>query len=287
MKNFKIHLLFSITLISVNISYSQNKFESLNLLPTTLEVNAPQFNTEKKYIVTIDSLHGSLLIQDLRRSKKNQIHEYQWLYEIPIDEINTNSFNLSKDNFENDQINFTVKTNSKPILTFWFENKKISSIMTSHGVILGNWYYSSELKNKLENLLAPIKENLSKVTEESDSHGNKFKFINSNVIRRNANLSEDLSISDNGHHFAQIINDQDAIKYPKLLKKIKSFLKTENINTTYPIPVFIYANKSGHVESIILLAPSTDIYCKMIPNSSYSIKLDKTETPMKYVFLLK
>ena len=64
-------IMIVITILNINNICCQVTFQNLNNLPNTIEVKAPEFNTEKKYFFIIDTFNKNLVIQDLRKSKKD------------------------------------------------------------------------------------------------------------------------------------------------------------------------------------------------------------------------
>ena len=85
-----------IVLLLFNLEYgcAQSAFYSLDDMPNTIEVNEPEFNTEKKYSFRVDTIKNKLYIQDIRLSAEGKSHFYQWLYEIPLKHLNSSSFKV-------------------------------------------------------------------------------------------------------------------------------------------------------------------------------------------------
>ena len=112
MRKIIILVLIISSTLNLNLLRGQNSILKLNNLPTTIEVKAPEFNTEKKYFFKIDKFQNNLIIQDLRKSKKGEIHFYQWMYEIPLKHLNSESFKISKDIDNNNEISIGIKVNT-------------------------------------------------------------------------------------------------------------------------------------------------------------------------------
>ena len=259
----KITLLLTIVLLSINSIESQDMLQNLNNLPTTIEVRAPEFNTEIKYFFKIDTSKNNLIIQDIRKSKEGKIHYYQWLYEIPINQLGPESFKASRDS--DNEIKLTVETtkNANTIMFYMFQDKKVSSIMAVNGIQLGKWAYSDSLFNKINNAVKSISDCLTKTgssSNESKQTSGKFKYIAKNVTSVNATMDDDLSIG-NGYYFEQIINENNMNLCNKVVKRIKSNLKKQNIDYQNPLPVIIYTSKEGDIESIFIVNEPSNDYC--------------------------
>jgi len=276
-------------LLNINTLRGQNIFKNLNNLPTTIEVKAPEFNTVTKYFIKIDKTKKTLFIQDVRKSKNGKIHFYQWLYEIPLSRLGSDSFRVSKD--ADNKLRILIKTadKSNSILYYMFQDSKVSSIMAVNVIGLGKWPYSKSLFDKLSKIINSISNSLPKkpavlTSNKSQSKQVYFKYIANNVIRHNALLNKDLSFWD-GYYFSQIINKKGMNLYPQIIRRIKSALKKQNINYKYPTPIIIYTDKKGAVESIFIVNKPTDKYCKIDIRKVKPLKAKNN--PTKYLFLLK
>lgn len=286
--NIKIKL---ITLLVLNI-YSvkgQDIFSNINNLPAANEVKAPVFNTIKKYFFKIDSINNKLIIQDLRKSKEGKVHFYQWMYEIPLNHLNSNSFKVYKNS--KNEIKIIIKTINKTnsIAFYMFQDNKVSSIMSANTIGLGNWPYSKILFKKINKSINYISNFLPKNISYSKTFKSKpltFKYISNNVISKNANIDKDLSMG-NGYYFEQIIDKNNINLHPKITRRIKNTLKKQNINYQDPLPVFIYTNKDGVIESIFVNNKPSDKYIKIDLKNLGPIQIGDKNKLKKYVFLLK
>lgn len=272
--------------LNINFLRGQNSILNLNNLPTTIEVRAPEFNTEIKYFFKIDMFQNNLIIQDLRKSKNGKIHFYQWMYEIPLNHLNSESFQISKDIDNNNVISISIKANSSnSIMSYMFQDGKVSSIIAVGSISLGKWTYSDSLYNELVKTISSISASFPK--QVSSSKGNnsgqsKFKYIAENVTSVNATMDDDLSIGK-GYYF-----EQTSVKLnSKIVKYIKSTLKQQNINYIYPLPIIVYASREGIIESIFIGNEPYDKYCQIELNKLNSKRKENLKNPTKFLFLLE
>lgn len=283
MKYFSI-LVILLLLFNLEYSLAQSNFDSLDELPNTLEVGAPEFDTEKKYSFRVDTIKKKLYIQDIRVSADGKSHFYQWLYEIPFNHLNSNSFKVSK---KADEIRITISTVNKvsSINHYWFQDSKVSSIMTSATLILGNWTYSENLFKDLERKVNKVATGLPSVDETQIKMKNQsgpFKFVAKNVTQRNVKFSDDLTIGD-GYHFKQFILENDLSVSNKTILQVKKTLKNEGIEIKYPMPVIVYVTV-GKVEAIFVLNNKSKKYLDVDISKIRQFK--KVIEPTKYLFLL-
>lgn len=269
-----------------NILVAQNSNLNLNDLPPTLEVKAPEFDTEKKYIFKIDLFQNNLVIQDLRKSKDGKVHFYQWIYEIPLNQLNSESIQISKDTYNNNEISITIKVDTScSIMQYMFQDGKVSSIMTSGNLFLGNWAYSDSLYEGFVKRISTISASLPKqvsLSKKEYSLPQKFKYIAKNVTVFDANMDNDLSIG-NGYYFEQIPEKLNSI----IIKNIKSTLKQQNINYKYPLPVIVYTNREGLIESVFIGSQPYDTYTQIDLKKLNSERNDLFDTPIKYLLLVE
>lgn len=281
-------ILTVLLLLHFNDIKGQNLFQKLNELPPTIEVRAPQFNTEKKYFFKIDRATNNLIIQDIRKSKDGKVHHYQFLYEIPLNKLNSESFHM--DNFDNEiSLGIRLAPNESAILSYMFEDSKVSSIRSANGIPLGNWTYSESLNNEISQIVKSISEALPKPDSSLKATkrvSGKFKYMADNVTHVNAEMDDDLSIGK-GHYFEQMINPNGTHLYPKLVKTIKSTLKDQDIEYQNPLPVIVYANQEGIIESIFIANAPANKYCTIDLTKFEPIQIGKEKNrPTKYLFLL-
>ncbi len=276
-------------LFVVNLVCAQDVFFDINSLPVTKEVKAPEFNTVKEYFFKIDSVNNKLIIQDLRKSKKGKVHFYQWVYEIPLNQLNSKSFSVYKNSKNEIKILIKAINKSNSIAFYMFQDNKVSSIMSANTIGLGNWPYSKILFQKISKSINSISNFFPKNVSSSKTSKSKsinFKYISDNVVSKNATMDKDLSIG-NGYHFEQIINENNFNLYPKITRRIKTTLKKQKISYQYPLPVFIYTNKEGVIESIIVINKPSKKYIEIDLSNLGPIKIGVNNKPKKYVFLLK
>lgn len=117
-----------------------------------MEVRAHDFIIKKAYAFDVDTVKNNLFIQDRRLSATGDIHFYQFLYEIPIDHFDSESFSVRKKTTNPETIVLCIKTTGKQnsIITDMFQDNNVSSIPASSGLTLGEWVYSDSLFNELE-----------------------------------------------------------------------------------------------------------------------------------------
>lgn len=274
-----------ILIFSFGYGFAQSKFDSLDKLPNTLEVDAPEFNTEKKFIFRVDTIKNKLYIQDLRVSAQGKSHFYQWLYEIPLNHLNSNSFKVSKNN---DEIKITITTVNKinSINHYMFQDSKVSSIMTNPLVTLGRWTYSEELFKDLKAKMNSVVTDLPDVDETQIKEKNEsgtFKFVADNVTQRNVTFSDDLTIGD-GYHFKQFILENNSSVSNKTILQVKKTFKNEGIEIKYPIPVIVYVS-AGQVAKIFVMNNESKKYLDVDISKIRQFK--RVKVPTKYVFLLE
>lgn len=285
MKEKILLVIIILTMLNINDIVGQEVFQNLNNLPNTIEVKAPEFNTEKKYYFKFDSFQNVLLIQDLRKSKKDKVHYYQFLYEIPLNKLNSKSFKISKDIDNNNELEIIIRTSTKEIMNYMIQDGEISSISASSAISLGNWTYSDSLFKEISNLIRPISSYLSKESSSFDvkkSYKSTFKFIAENVTSINATMDDDLSIG-NGYYYEQIPRKLKS----KIVKDIKTSLEQQNINYQYPIPVIIHISKDGILESVFVGNQPFDKYCQIDLRKLNSVKIENLKRPIKYLFLIE
>ncbi len=270
------------SVLNLSLLRGQNSILKLNNLPTTIEVKAPEFNTEKKYFFKIDKFQNNLIIQDLRRSKNGEIHYYQWMYEIPLEHLTTKSLKISKD--IDNEISIKVSAPNS-IMSYMFQDGKVSSIMKVSAISLGKWTYSDSIYDELVKKINSISASFSKQISTSKGNNNlqsKFKYIAENVTSLNATMDDDLSIG-NGYYFKQTPVKLNS----KIAKYIKKALKQQNINYIYPIPIIVYYSKEGIIESIYIGNKPYDKLCQIDLNKLNSSRKENLKNPTKFLFLLE
>jgi len=279
----KIQLIFALTFITnFNLLFAQD-FQILNNLPPTIEVRAPEFNISKIYYFKVDTLNNNLIIQDLRSSKQGDIHFYQWLYEIPLNTLNKESFKVSK-GFDN-ELQLEISSKNNLILSYMFQNGKVVSINGINKIVLGDWNYSTTFSSLLEENVKTVSSNLpinSSNAEKLEKFSQKFKFIGENVQAINAKIDTDLTIG-NGYYLGQM----EDVKFNR--NKLKNALKEKNISYSTPLPIIIYADKNGNIESIFVHAKPYEKDVQIDLSNFKALKpliFEKNNVPAKYIFLL-
>lgn len=208
------------------------------------------------------------------------------MYEIPLSHLNSESFQI--DHSDNEiSLEIRLAFNENAILSYMFQDGKVSSISSSNGIPLGIWTYFESLYNDLNQTIKSISASLPKPDPSSKATNKvagKFKYIAGNVTQVNAEMDDDLSIGKD-YYFEQISNPNGTPLYPKLVKKIKSALKEQNISYQYPLPVIIYANQQGIIESVFIGSAPADNYATIDLTKLDPIK-NENNRASKYLFLL-
>ena len=282
----RIALCFTATfIVSFNLIFSQN-FQNLNNLPPTVEVKAPNFNTLKSYFFKVDTLKNNLIIQDLRSSNDGKISDYQWLYEIPLNELTNNSFSILIDELNENEVQLVIHSKSKSILSYMFLEGKVVTISSLSSLYLGNWNYSKELVETLNNNIT-LNSNFLPKSEPFNFKSNNapvlFKYVANNVQTINAIMDDDVTIG-NGYYLGHFNNLSLSA-----IKKIKNTLKSQKIKHTNPLPVVIYTDKSGNIELIFTVNKPNEKYAQFNLSTFKSLKptqFKNKNVPAKYVFLI-
>lgn len=281
MKKEKLLLIIAF-LISIKTLLSQN-FQLLNNLPPTIEVQTPEFKTQKKYYFKVDSKTNNLVIQDLRSSINGKVHFYQWVYEIPISTLSNTSFEIKEDFMNEDEVQLVISSKNNSIISYMFQDGKVITINSMNKVPLGNWSNSKEtlklLNNSVEIILNDLPISKNNGSYISKNNQGTFKYIRNNVQAINAKMDEDLTIG-NGYYLGEIKNINSTV-----IKKIKNALKTQKISYNIPLPIIIYADKIGNIESVFINNQPYEKYCKLELSNFKPIKLTKN-VPTKYIFLI-
>lgn len=279
-KKFSVILL---TFIIIGKAEAQKDLNFMKELPPPMEVKAPVFNTISEYNLTIDSLRQVIYIQDIRKSENGRPHFYQWLYELPIDDL---KFEIEKP--DENEINITISSlnNKEGFISYWFQDKKISSVLIQKKIVLGKWKLSEDNLNKIENCVQKLTQRFSNIKSSKiildESKEGSFKYIANNIETRNAKIDENRRIGD--YLLESFFIDNNKPKSSKIVHRVEKKIKENNINTQVPIPVIIYSDGNGNYENIEILST----------NSSYPVQINslkikpfnKLKSPTKYLFLV-
>ncbi len=274
--------LLLIAILGFHFPTVSQDFSVLNNLPPTLEVDATEFNTVKKYYFQVDSLQNRLIIQDVRSSKNGLIHYYQWLYEIPLSSLSSASFRVAKNHFNQARLEITTPDNA--ITTYKFIDSKVSNINTSSRIVLGDWSNDTPVESELTSMIALISENFSTgnsevvdLTRLKKPRPSLFRSIEKSTSK----TYRDLSATDSFISFSKNKT------FKPIIKEIKKLMKSKK--SRLPIPVFVYTDDDGAFESIYIHHNLTD--AESLNLSKYTdLVINKTvkqKSAAKYVFLLK
>lgn len=284
MKNFVLFFTTSF-IVGFNWVYSQN-FQYLNHLPHTNQVKAPNFNTIKSFFFKVDTLKNNLIIQDLRSSNDGKIGDYQWLYEIPLNELTNNSFSVSTDVINENEVQLAIHSKSKSILSYMFLEGNVVAISSLSSLYLGNWNYSKDLVETLNNNIT-LNSNFLPKSEPFNFKSNNapvlFKYVANNVQTINTIIDDDITIGD-GYYLGHFNNLNLST-----IKKIKNTLKNQKIKYMNPLPVIIYTDKNGNIESIFTVNRPYEKYAHFNLSTFKSLKptqFKNKNAPAKYVFLI-
>lgn len=278
----KILLITLITFFSINI-YGQRDLGFFNELPETEEIRAPEFNTVTKYNISVDSLYRKIYIQDVRKSKDGKLHYYQWLYELPLENLKFEP-QITDDNEISIVISSpTLKSN---FISYWFQENKISSILNRNVIKLGNWENTNEnletIKECTRKLSDYFSTFISSQKNSNDSESGSFKYIANNVTKVNAKMDDNKKIG--AYLFEPFFDENNRPKSTQLLNILKKELKKNNFDNNSQIVVLIYSSADGNFESIQLINMNRDY---PIQFDHFKIKpINKTNSPTKNLLLL-
>lgn len=258
---------------------AQHVFSPLNHLPQTRLVTAPEFNTHKKYFFGVDSIHHLLIIQDYRFSAgKAKTHFYQWVYEIPLEDLNINSFiaGVCPDDTSSIEISIATTANKTSIIDYMFYNNKAAVIRSRDLLTLGPWPKTTELLNE-------IREDINKISSEfkaPENNTNHRKIVTSYFKYKAENTTTigqfDADTRLNMYYFALSFPELREISFAKLDKEIRQKYKAYPSEIRHPIPVMVYFDESAECESVFSMNENF-----LFQNDKYLSNL-KLGTPLKY-----
>lgn len=278
---FKEALLYILLLFVVDKIAAQNDLNSINELPITKEVKAPVFNTVSQYNFSVDTLRKILYIQDIRSSKAGKPHFYQWLYEIPVDNLH---FEIERTPENEIQITVHSSNEKRSFIKYWFQNGKISSVQNVNRIVLGDWESSTINLSKIENGVKELNKRFLNIggAEKilNNSENGTFKYIAENVRTINVKMDENKLIGN--YALNSFFNDKDKAKSPTIVQRIDKKI-TSDIDRKSPIPVIIYTTADGEYEDIQMLTLNSSFPIKI--NDSGLESINKSHSPVKYVFL--
>jgi len=271
---------------------SRYNFSQLNHLPQTKLVSAPEFDTHKKYFFGVDSIHHLLIIQDYRFSAgKAKTHFYQWVYEIPLEDLNINSFiaRVCPDDTSSIEISIATTANKTSIIDYMFYDNKAAVIRSRDLLTLGPWPKSQELMNE-------IKENLKIISSGLKDHQNNTnhrKLVTSSFKYKAENTTTigqfDTDTRLNNYYFALNFPELREISFAKLDKEIRQKNTAQPSDMRHPVPVMVYFNQSGECESVFSInkdVPYQKNFDLSTLNIGMPLKYKNENIKVKYVYLL-
>ncbi|MBJ6367042.1 hypothetical protein [Snuella sedimenti] len=227
----KILLFFFLTLFSINI-YGQRDLRSLNELPETKEIRAPEFNTVTKYNISVDSLYRRIYIQDIRKSNDGKLHFYQWLYELPLENL---KFEIQITDDNEISIVISSPTLGSNFISYWFQENKISSVLNRNVIKLGNWENTNEnleiIKECTRKLSDYFSTFITSQENSNDSEPGTFKYIANNVTKVNAKMDDNKEIGT--YLFEPFFDENNRPKSTQLLNSLKRESKKTTLITMH------------------------------------------------------
>ena len=276
--NNKLLLIILVALFSIN-SYGQRDLDFLYRLPDTKEINSPEFNTIAKFNISVDKLYRNVYIQDIRTSKKNGLHFYQWLYELPLENIK-----FETEITDENEILITIRSPAlgKNFISYWFQDNKISSVRNQNVITLGKWENTVENLESITACTTKLSEYFSTFSTSeknaSDPESGSFEYIASNVKRVNAEVNTNSKIG--AYSFDPFFDENNKPQSGELLNSLKKIKLDNNL----PTAVIIHSSADGNFENIQLINATKDY---PIPFDHLKIKpFNKTNLPTKNLLLL-
>lgn len=242
---------------------SQEALSKFNNLPSTNTVRAPEFDVVRKYSMSFDKNMNLLLIKEFNfGSETNLPHSIQRMYEIPTVSLSLSSFMVEIDEASN-EINIRILlNNTQPQLhEYWMHNTEVVSILNRSNLYLGPWKYSKELEKSLSEIVNQIGEYYAKAsTIESSLQGTKKSVYKYGSERATLIGEKDLDGKLNGeYYFPYSITDPPQFQNYKNLTLAEKAIKKSIVKQMGTrsgelsgIPIFIYLDQNGKVESIFI-----------------------------------
>lgn len=277
----KIFILTLLSIVSIHV-HGQEDLDLLNQLPETKEIRSPEFNTVAKFNIYLDSVYRKIYIQDTRTSKEGKIHFYQWLYEIPFENL---EFNVK---ISGEEISIVIETpdSGNTFIRYWFQNNKISSIYNQNEIKLGNWENTVGNLKTIENVARKLTEYFSvfKLLEKPliINEPGTYKYFASNVTKLNVKMDNNLKIGE--YFFDPFFNSDNKPKSTQLLNTLVKEIKKLNLENNSPIAVLIYSGAEGNLETIQLINTSSNYPIEVSPSKIKSI--NNTNSKTKSLLLL-
>jgi len=247
------------TLFSAHLR-GQNFLEKLNALPPSIVVRAPEFDIEKKFIFSIDSINKVLIIQELRRSPDTkEFNIDQIVYEISLNDLSAGSFRVSKNPADKTLLKFKIGTinNKLSIIQYFLRYDEVVLIQKQDIIELGPWHYSEQLDSAFRKIIPMIGANLSDKSYSTNLFREPrivFKYYTDRVV--GIHSIDSFKAFKDGYYYAASLKNppsyskKDNSSNERLLRNIKSEIKRIDIPRQERNPVFIRIDSNGELESI-------------------------------------
>ena len=281
---YKTRSLLPVLLLSCFSLIAQELPDLVSVLPPTLEVTAPEFKTVSRYNLNLDTIHNHLYIQDIRTSKEGTLHFYQWLYELPLNNLVFEARITEEDQIEMAISSGNPKTN---FISYWFQDNKVSSIQNRDEILLGKWENVGgnfeTIDSYAKQLTRYMKDFNSEVSKEKKPNPGSFKYTASNVTRMNLDIDNDLMLGN--YHFTPFYDEQKNPRSGKLTGMVQKRIRREKLDPSLPVPVIAYSNAAGEIENILLINSKYDY--PLIISPSDIKPFNTTSRATKNLLLLK
>lgn len=247
-----------------NYCFGQEFLNRLNRLPPTTVQRAPEFDIEKKYIFSIDSINNLLFVQDFgRKPDSYEEHPIQTIFEIPLADLNKGSFLVSKSSANIEFLSLSIGTtnNKTSIIQYWLRNDQIVAIMAHDFLRLGTWSYTDLLESELigiSKLFMEIIPNKSGLTKFSGMR-TIYKYASEKAIA--IGQKDTVKELNSGYYYVCSLKNPSFYAGKKNFEssniKLTRDLKAELEKVTDKIsssnPVFVNVGNTGKIESIFFL----------------------------------
>ena len=264
-------LIISFLIFSNIIIYGQSITDQLNKLPPTLVERAPEFDIEKKFDFSFDSINNLLIIQEIhRKPDTKEIHFYQTIYEIPLSDLAIGSFRVAKDPYDDSKLVLKIGTvkDRASIIYYSIGTEEVILIQTQGEINLGSWNYSEDLKNEINNTLKALIELVPNKSYETNifvktGEVGGYKYLSERVTFPSATVNN--KVLNDDYYYSSSLKSPTFYsgtnnEYSSNLKFGKD-LKTELIRNNIQIgksPVLIHIDENGILKSLFVMNLSNE-----------------------------
>lgn len=260
-----------------NYRFGQELLNRLNSLPPTTVQRAPEFDVEKKYIFSIDSINNLLFVQDFgRKPDSREEHPIQTIFEIPLSDLNVGSFLVSKGS-TNIELSLSIGTtnNKTSIIQYWLRNDQIVAIMAHDVLRLGTWIYTDMLELELLKISKQFADMIPNKSGQTKFSGMKsiYKYASEKAIA--IGQKDTVKELNSGYYYVSSLKNPSYYADKKdfessnikLLRDLKTELKKVTDISSGPDPVFVNVSNTGTIESIFFLNQTSNVNRKIDLNS--------------------